>query len=305
MHDHHAHMREQGGRRLLLSLAITLIIMVVEIIGGIVSGSLALLSDAGHMAIDACSLLIGYLAIKLGCRPPDRANTFGLRRIETIAAFVNGLLLFGIVCGITLEAAHRVMQPAEIHGRTMTIVAVAGLLGNILSWLLLNKHRDATANFKAAFLHVFWDAISSGMVIVASAIIVFTGWTIVDPLASLLIAMLMLRSAKRVVLDAAHVLLEGAPRHIDLAAVEKDICAVRGVVGVHDVHLTTHAEHEHIFTAHLVLGTLSLTDWFDIAERVRTLLHDRYSIHHATLEPETAGRRGGNHVHCDTGLQER
>ncbi len=300
-HGHHAHEREQGGRRLLLSLLVVVVIMLVEIIGGILSGSLALQSDAGHMAVDAIALAIGVLAIRFGKRPPDAKRTYGYRRSEILATLANGVLLIFILGYIVSEAVKRFQHPQPILTGVMLLTAAVGLIANLASFWLLFRVRNSTHNIRAAFLHVISDGVSSVGVIGAGLVIRFTGWTLMDPIMSCGIAFLILLQVKRLITESVHILLDGSPSHLDVRDVAAAICTVPGVKNVHDLHITTQTTYQYVLTGHVVLDEQSLVSALVIVAQVRSLLHDRYDIHHATIEIDTDATSAGvqDRLYCE------
>lgn len=299
MHDHAAERREQGGRRLLFAFLVVCTVMFVEVVGAMMSGSLALLSDAGHMLIDALALGIGAIAIRMGRRQPTESKTYGWRRLEILAAFLNGILLIVVVGFIIVEAVERFASPPSVRTDVMMKVGGFGLLANIGAILLLHGHRHTTQNIRAAFLHVLADTLSSVGVITAAVIIAVTGWKFMDPVVSIGIALVILSQVKSVLFDSANILLEGAPPHLSLPAIENDILIVPGVAAVHDLHLTTYAGDEYILTAHIVVG--DRCDWLSVLHHVRSVLSQQHGILHATLEPETEAK-GAGHNHCSATL---
>lgn len=277
------HPDERGGRRLFLALAIVLVVMAVEIVGGLVSGSMALLSDAGHMATDALALGMSALAIRIGRRPPDARHTYGYRRWEVLAALANGVVLAGVVAAIILSALSRIVSPRPVAGDVMTFVAFIGLLANCAMFGILLPFRHATTNLRSAFLHVFADGLSSVGVIVAGIVILTTGWTLADPLIALAIAALVIWQVARLIADSIHQLLAGAPRHLDVYAIASAIRSVPHVTEVHDLHLTMPPP-QIVLTVHVVLDVQMLKEGIAACAAIRQMLHSRYHIHHATIQ---------------------
>jgi len=230
--------RSQAGR-LWIVLVITGAFMVAELVGGVLSNSLALLADAGHMLTDVLALALSLIAMRLAMRPPSQERTFGYVRLEILAALVNGAVLLGISVWIAWEALGRLRAPEEVDGPLMMVVAVLGLVVNLVGAGLLKEHAGDNLNVRGAYLHVLGDLLGSVGAIGAGAIILLTGWTAADPLASVIIAGLILLGAWRLVREAAEVLLEMAPRHVDMTEVLKDLRAIPHLEDVHDLHVWT------------------------------------------------------------------
>jgi cobalt-zinc-cadmium efflux system protein len=278
------HLGHAGEHRHLTgALTLTLGFAVVEAIAGYFSGSLALISDAGHMFTDSTALGLAALAAWLARRPPSLRHTYGLVRAEILAALVNGLLMLGLISFIAIEAVDRFSHPRDIHGGTVTAVAVLGLLINLgVAWRLSRGQRDL--NTRAALMHVMGDLMGSVAAITAGLVITFTGWTPIDPLLSLLVAGLILVSAWRLLSEALHVLLEAVPSHIDIEQVSREMSAIAGVVSVHDLHIWTLSSGKIALSAHLDVETPAA--WPQILMQERQLLGERFTIGHVTLQPE-------------------
>ncbi len=287
-HDHHEHHHHDhpvdAGPRLVWALGLTLGFAAVEVTAGFWSGSLALLGDAGHMVTDSASLGLAAFAVRLARRPPSRRHTYGLGRIETLAALLNVLFMVVVVVGISVAAIHRFLEPAHINGEVVSLVAVVGLLINIcVAWLLM--HGEQTMNTRGALLHVLGDLLGSVAALVAGAVIVFTGWTPIDPLLSLLICLLVLGSSLRLLREVLQALLEGVPAHLSVDQIGRALAAVPGVSSVHDLHVWTISSNRIALSAHLVVDSLSR--WPDVLAAARhELLHQ--GIAHVTLQPEPA-----------------
>jgi cobalt-zinc-cadmium efflux system protein len=267
------------------ALYFTLGFAFVEAVAGWWSGSLALLSDAGHMLTDSTALGLAAFAAWLARKPPSGRHTYGLVRVEILAALANSLLMLGLVTFIAVEAVQRFAQPIQVMGGTVTAVAIVGLLVNLgVAWQL--SKGEKTLNTRAAMMHVLGDILGSVAALAAGLVIQFTGWMPIDPLLSLLVSGLILVSAWRLLSEAIHVLLESVPAHIDLQSVSDDLSDVEGVASVHDLHVWTLSSGQIALSAHLDVHALS--DWPTILERARVLLARRHGIGHATLQPEAA-----------------
>jgi len=292
-HDHsHAHVSpaDQGNlRRVLVALALTGSFMIIEVIGGLISGSLALLADAGHMLTDTMALGLAAIAFYVSKRPPTSKLTFGYQRFQILAAFVNGLSLLAIVGWIVFEAFRRLLQPAMIVGPTMLAVAVLGLLVNIAAFVVLHGGDQENLNIRGAALHVLGDLLGSVAAILAALVIIYTGWTPIDPLLSLLVALLILRSAWALIRRSAHVLLEGAPEWLDAEAMQENLIAnIEGVGDIHHVHVWGLTPQQLMLTMHMRCSNAS-PNQTDLLRRVKRFLRDEYGIAHATIELEFDG----------------
>lgn len=282
---HHDH-SDGNLRRVVFALCLTGTFMVVEVIGGLLSGSLALLADAGHMLTDTMALGLAAAAFHVSKRAPDARLTFGYQRFQILAAFVNGLTLIVIVGWILFEAVQRFLEPSDILGPTMLAVASAGLVVNVLAFIVLHGGDQQNLNIRGAALHVVGDLLGSLAAMVAALVIIGTGWLPIDPLLSVAVALLVLRSAWILVRRSAHVLLEGAPEWLDVGAMQTRICeSVSGVSGVHHVHVWGLTPQDLMLTMHVNLEDAGPSPTSLIRE-VKALLRDEYGIGHSTIEIE-------------------
>lgn len=273
------------GRHLIGALALTLGFAFIEAAAGVWSGSLALISDAGHMLTDASALGLAALAAWLARRPPSARHTYGLVRAEILAALFNGILMLGLIAFIVWEAIARLAEPRPVDGGTVLLVAFLGLLVNLLvAWRLSRGERDL--NTRAALLHVIGDLLGSVAAIVAGGVILATGWTPIDPLLSLLVAGLILISAWRLIAEALHILLEATPAHLSAIAIGEALADLPGVRAVHDLHIWTLSSGKIALSAHLDLD--SLETWPPVLAEARRQLAERFGIGHVTLQPEIA-----------------
>ncbi len=283
-HIHHPPHPEGAGPRLVWALALTLIFAAVEALSGFWSGSLALLGDAGHMVTDSASLALAAFAAKLAQRPPSQRHTYGYGRVETLAALANVLFMVLVVVGISVAAVTRFLAPAAIDGQAVTLVAALGLGINIgVAWLLM--HGEQTMNTRGALLHVLGDLLGSVAALVAGAVVMWTGWTTIDPLLSLLICALMLVSSLSLLREVLQALMEGVPAHLSSEQIGLELATVPGVVAVHDLHIWTLSSRRTALSAHLLVD--SLEAWPDVLAAARHLLADQ-DIAHVTLQPEPA-----------------
>jgi cobalt-zinc-cadmium efflux system protein len=281
----HAH-HNSNMRRVTIALVLTGAFMVVEVIGGILSGSLALLADAGHMLTDTMALALAAVAFHVSKRPADTSLTYGYQRFQILAAFVNGLSLLFIVGWILYEAVNRFIAPQEVMGPTMLVVATAGLVVNIICFVVLHGGDRDNLNIRGAALHVAGDLLGSVAAIVAAVIIIYTGWMQIDPILSVAVAILILKSAWALVKRSAHVLLEGAPEWLDIDAMRKHLVSnVPEVSSIHHVHVWGMTPQDLMLTMHVCVNTAPV-DPTDIIRRVKVQLQEEYGIGHSTIELE-------------------
>jgi cobalt-zinc-cadmium efflux system protein len=297
-HDHshaHGHTSAHGHananadgrreRRLLAAFALTACALVAEAIGGWLSGSLALLADAGHMLVDAAALLFAWLGVRYARRPADALRSFGYARLEVLVGYSNALVQFVLVAWIAVEALLRLHDPQPILSGTMLVVAIAGLLVNAIVLFALSGHDDHDLNTASARLHVLGDLFGSIGAIAAALLVRWLGWLWADPLVSILVSVLILASAWRLLRRSAHILLEGAPEGIDadrvVAALKGE---ARGVSDVHHVHVWQLAGGYHVATLHARLHEGADAD--EAIASIRTVLRDRFSVEHATVQLE-------------------
>ena len=287
-HDHHHHHDDHrhGGDALFKALLVTLAFSLVEALAGWWSGSLALLSDAGHMLTDSMALGLAGMAAWLARRPPSGRHSYGLVRLEILAALINSLIMLALIAYIVFEAVRRLSAPQPVMGEAVAVVAVIGLLVNLgVAWLL--HHGDGSLNTRAAFMHVLGDLLGSVAALVAGVVIWATGYTPIDPILSLLVSLLILVSAWRLLGESVHILMEGVPQHIDLDQVAATLMAVTGVCRVHDLHVWTLSSGQIALSAHLELGDFE--NWSAILIAAREQLDHDHGIRHATLQPEIQG----------------
>lgn len=286
-HDHDHHHRGADSRRLALTLGLVLLYMAAEVVGGLLTGSLALLADAGHMLSDAGALGLAVFAMRLARRPPTARRTYGFYRTEILAALVNGAALVAVAALIFLEALERFQMPREVAGGPMMAVAAGGLVVNLLGLVILRSDRDASLNLRGAWLHVLTDALGSVQAIVAGLLIWRFGWTWVDPAASIVIGLLVVYSSWSLLREAVAVLMEGAPGHIDVDEVHAAIRSTGGVTEVHDLHVWTITSGLVSLSAHVCLGEGRPAA--RVLQEVQDLLQDRFGIRHATIQLEPPG----------------
>jgi len=282
----HNHGRAVSSSRLKIILAIVVVIMVAELIGGLISNSLALLGDAGHMLVDGLALGLSLFAITMATRPSTPDKTFGYHRVEIMAALANGTLLVLVSIYIFYEAYQRFIDPPVVHATLMLGVASIGLTANLIGILLLRRISKDNLNVKAAFWHILGDTISSVGVIIGGIIIVFTGWRFADPIIAILIGCIILWGAVRLVKESVDILLEAVPKHVEVGEVLKTLEEVDGVDEVHDVHVWTITSGIHAMSAHLIIQDQSVSRSSEIVERVNRDMGERFHITHTTLQLE-------------------
>jgi cobalt-zinc-cadmium efflux system protein len=267
----------------MLAFVITLVVMVVELVGSWLSGSLALLADAGHMLADAAALAVALFAAWIAQRPATAQRSFGFMRLEVFAALVNGAVLFVIAIGIGIEAWHRLRAPPAVNGGLLLGIAGIGLLANLAAVAILHRDHEHSLNQRGAYLHVLGDLLGSVGALLAGAIVLAFGWVLADPLISVLIGALVLVSAWRLVKESTDVLLEATPPHIALADVHERIASVPGVDSVHDLHLWTVTSGVVAMSGHLVVR--DPTDNQPVLEEVQDRMR-ALGIHHVTVQME-------------------
>lgn len=290
-HGHaHTHGRvpaAAGGRKgLLIALTITLFMMIAEIIGGILSNSLALLSDAGHMFTDTLALALSFIAMKFAELPATERRTYGFYRLEILAALANGAILILISLYIIYEAYLRILHPEPVRSGLMLIVAIIGLIVNILGALFLVKHHETNLNIRGAFLHIIGDAVSSVGVIVGGIVIAYTGWNLIDPILSVLIALGIIAGAVGLVTESVNILLESVPAHLNMATIAAAIGEVRGVREAYHIHVWTITSGVHALSAHVVVDDQRVSDSRSVLDAIRKLLAERFKILHSTIQFE-------------------
>ena len=289
MHGSHDHgpgeIDAKNETRMGLAALLTGSFMFVEVLGGVVAGSLALIADAGHMLTDFASLSLAWFAFRLARRPADWKRTYGFDRFQVLVAFANGLALFAIAGWIVYEAIERLTGTPHVSGGIMVVVATAGLLVNIAAfWLLLGADRE-NLNVRGAAIHVLGDLLGSVAALAAGAVILLTGWMPIDPLLSILVAAIIVRSGWHVVAASAHILLEGAPKELDTREIGPDLVAnVDGAKGVHHVHVWSITQARRMVTLHALIGDAADSD--RIVKAIKARLKEKFGLDHATVEIE-------------------
>ncbi|MCK9516234.1 MAG: cation diffusion facilitator family transporter [Ottowia sp.] len=272
-------------RRLAWAFGIITAFMLLEVAGGLLSGSLALLADAGHMASDAAALAFSWMAIHIGKRAATGKHSYGFRRVEVLAAFVNGLVLFFIAIWIVVEAAHRLRNPAPVLGGPMLLVALAGLLANVAAFAILVRGSQDNLNLRSALLHVVGDLLGSLAAIGAALVILWTGWMPIDPILSVVVALIILRSAWQVVRAAGHILLEGAPAGINVHDLKADLEQhVPALDDAHHIHVWSITAEKHLVTLHATPAAGATAT--EVITGIRARLAERFGVDHVTVQVE-------------------
>lgn len=294
-HDHH-HSHQTNKKALLLSFILIASFMVVEVIGGLLTNSLALLSDAGHMLSDAAALGLSLLAFTFGERAASAAKTYGYKRFEILAAFLNGLTLLVISLYIFWEAYNRFANTPSVDGMMM-VIAIIGLIVNILvAWILMRGDTEGNLNLRSALLHVLGDLLGSVGAIIAGVFILLFNWNIADPIASVIVAILILVSGWRITRDSIHVLMEGKPENIDVEEVKQQLLELNGVLQVHDLHVWSITSDFPALSCHLIVKQEVNRD--RLLQEASNVLHTQFSLNHTTIQIEGEGTTIIDHENC-------
>ncbi len=290
------HSHASTTKALVVAVGITACFFVIELVGGILTNSLALQTDAFHMLTDVVALAYALVAVRLAQRPVSLRRTYGYYRVEILSAFLNGILLWAVVIFVFYEAIQRIQYPSDVQSLNMLIIAVLGLVANGLVAATLSRSRNASLNLKGAFLHVMADALGSVGAISAGIIMFFTGWYQADPIASIMIGVLVFYSSGKLVRDSVNVLLEGVPSHIDVSAVERRILGMKGVKNIHDLHVWSIADTKMCcMSSHVVVE--DDTNGKDLVTKLIHILKEEFGIDHTTfqLEDENYPKAAGEH----------
>jgi cobalt-zinc-cadmium efflux system protein len=284
----------ESGSRLRLALGLTVTVLLIELAGGLLSHSLALLSDAGHVLTDVFALGLAWVAVEQSKRPADRRRSYGYQRVSILAAFVNAITLIVIVLAIGFEAVRRLINPEQVQGGLVIATALVGIAINAFVLLTLRGHA-ASLNLRAATLHVTGDVAASAGVVIAGAVILLTGWLYIDPLLSLAIAALIAYGAWGIVRETVNLLMEGTPRDVNLAAVTAEITGAKLVTGLHDLHVWALSSDEMALSCHIVIDDTSLGDAEHVVRDLESRLCDRFAIGHTTIQVESCHPCGEIH----------
>lgn len=289
-------MNMSGEKRLAITFLVTLLILAAEVVGGYISNSLALLSDAGHMVTDALAIALGLLAARISKKPSDKHATFGYQRVGILAALINGLSLLVIAVLIFYESYQRLVSPPEINIPVMLGIATLGLVGNIvMAFILGHNHEDL--NIESVWLHVLGDTLSSVGVILSGIIIYFTGWTYADPIASVLIGGIIIWGGVRLVRDTVSIFLNLTPKGFSVEALVKKITDMSDVIDIHDVHLWPVAHNHVAFSAHVLLDDQTLKEVETTKKNIEEMLREN-GVGHSTLQIECSCVDCGNSLYC-------
>ncbi len=297
-HDHgHATAGGKHRGRLAWALGIAVAVFALEVVGAIVTGSLALLADAGHVLTDVLGVALALVAATMAQRPPSLRRTFGWQRLEVLAAALNAVLLIGVGVYVAIEAVGRLITPEPVEAGLMLVFAVVGLLANAVSLRILTAGKDESINVRGAYLEVLGDLLGSLAVVVAAAVIMATGWERADPVASLLVAFMILPRSLKLLRDAVRILLEAAPKDLDVAQVRAHLTGVPGVLDVHDVHVWTITSGVPALTAHVVVdsATLDACGPESMLDQLQECAHECFDIDHTTFQLEPADHASHEH----------
>lgn len=288
MHEHHKNERDMRSlmRPLFIALSITATFTFIEFLGGLLSKSLALMSDAGHMFMDSLALALSLMALRIAFRPPTEKKTFGFSRAEILAAFLNSTALIVLSLLIVYEAILRILEPPEIDAPLMLIVALAGLCANGAGIYFLHDISKTNLNVKGAFLHVVGDLLSSIAVIAGAIMIYFFNVTAIDPILGILIACLILYGAIRLLLQSTNILLESTPSHLELDTVRRNVLEIDGIIDVHDLHIWTISSGLYSMSAHLVINDRMISECSSIVKACKNMLETKFAITHTTFQLE-------------------
>jgi cobalt-zinc-cadmium efflux system protein len=278
---------------------ITFVVLIAEVIGGLIAGSLALLADAGHMLTDSTGLIMALIAAALATRAATVRRTFGLQRAEVLAALANALLLVGVAVWVLIMAVERLRNPAEIRSGLMLAVAVVGVLANLAGLLVLRPAQSTSLNMRGAYLEVFGDLVGSLAVIIAAVLILITGWTPFDAIASLAIVVLIIPRAWSLLREVVDVLLEATPHGVDLEEVRDHIRRVRGVVDVHDLHAWTITSGVPVLSAHVIVDHACISEGRsgEVLDRLGECLGGHFDVSHCTFQLEPVGHQEHEAAH--------
>jgi cobalt-zinc-cadmium efflux system protein len=298
-HGHDVTATGEHRKRLIVVLVITCAVLVAEVIGGLIAGSLALLADAGHMLTDSTGLILALIAASLATRAATARRTFGLQRAEVLAALGNAMLLVGVAVWVLIKAVDRLSAPVEIDAGLMLVVAVVGVLANLAGLLVLRPAQAKSLNMRGAYLEVLGDLIGSLAVVAAAVLILITGWTPFDAIASLLIVVVIIPRAWSLLREVVDVLLEATPHGVDLSEVREHIKQVRGVVDVHDLHAWTITSGVPVLSAHVIVDHACISEGRsgEVLDRLGECLGGHFDVSHCTFQLEPVGHQEHEAAH--------
>ena len=284
-HSHHHH-KETSTVRLVITIILNFVITITEIVGGIISGSLSLISDALHNFSDGIAVIISYIALRYNRKPKDYQFTFGYKRAEILAAVFNSAVLIGISIYLFIEAYERFTNPQPIKGGLMIVVASIGLAANIIGTLLLRSGAKSNMNIRSAYLHLFSDAVSSLGVIIGGIFIYFYEVYWIDPVLTVLISVYIIKESYVIVRDSVQVLMMAAPQNISIENLENEIIKIKEVQNIHHVHLWSINDRDNYFEAHIEVENILVSETENIIEKIENLLKDKFKINHVTIQVE-------------------
>ncbi len=279
----------KGSKRVFITLLLTIGICLLEFIGGIISGSNALIADAGHMLTDSASLFVCYFAALIAMRKADLRKTYGYFRIEILASMINGTLLIVLALFVIISAIRRYFEPIEVDGKIMLIVSIAGLVANIAGIYILREHTH-NLNIRGAFLHIIGDTLSSLGVISGSIIIILTGFNLIDSILGIIIGLFIFYNAIRLIKDATDILMESVPHELKIEDIINELKSdIKGVKDIHDIHIWSISSGIYVLSAHIVTDVNTLTESDEIINKVKSLMNTKYNIAHTTIQIESTG----------------
>ncbi len=298
--SHHHHEEITSAKSLIITMILNFLITIVEVIGGILSGSLSLISDALHNFSDGIAVIISYFAIKLKSKDFSEKHTFGFKRAEILAAFINSSVLLLISAYLFYESVNRLLNPSEVSGGIMTLVAFIGLFANIAGTLLLKKGASSSMNIKSSYLHLFSDAVSSAAVILGGIAIYL--WQIywLDPVLTILIALYVLKESYEILIDSLHVLMEGTPKNISIEEIQKEVEALDEVTDIHHIHVWSVGEHDIHLEAHINIKNMLTKESDLLRDKIVKILHDKFEIAHPTIQFECGRCLGKGTINNNT-----
>ncbi len=288
-----SHIDSSISKRLIFAITLTAITLVAEVIGGIWSNSLALLSDAGHVFLDLFALVLSLAAIKLAAQPPNELHSYGWHRAEVLASLINGLTVFLMAAGILYEGSKRLIAPEEVQTTPMLVIAILGLIANLLAAKGLHGHSHDDLNVRSAFIHVLGDAAASVGVIAGAILMRCTGWYQADPIISIAIGLLILVGAGRVLREAVHILMEGVPRGMSVDQVADCIRGIEGVVDVHHLNIWAVCSHIFALSAHVEIQSENIGEREELLHRIEHELAHEFHITHTTIQFDCSSCNGG------------
>ncbi len=291
-HNDYNNYEDKINLKLLLSIAFNLLITISEIIGGLLSNSLSLISDAVHNLSDTASIVLTYISRKISVRPKTYKHTFGFKRVEILSALINAAALWGISIFLLIHSYHRFIEPKIINSKIMFIVAVIGLLGNLISVLLLHNHSSENLNIKSAYLHLLADTFSSIGVIAGAILMYFYKIYWIDAIITALIVLYILKESWDIIKQTLHILLQGAPDNIDLLKIEKALLKIKDIENIHHTHIWSLSDNEIFFETHINIKDMMVSKTSELTGQIQKILFSEFGITHITIQYEVSGCQG-------------